>query len=174
MEEKNYKKNGIKILILFVIAFLFIMFLPNIRSNIHIKKYERAQQEKIDKLEEEQEIKEKKNTLSTMICSASTDEVPSFNLSYNKNGLQKYTKIESQEVKNEKEELASCEEETKNTQKGIEIKCELNNGTLTKSTTYDFTKMNENDIKNNIFDFKYKESTTKIKNELENKEYTCG
>lgn len=174
MEEKNYKKNSIKILILFIIAFIFIMFLPELRTTIKIKNYEKQQQIKLDQKQEEEAEQEKKNTLNTMICSSSSDEDPSYNLAYNKNGLQKYTKIENKDAENEEEELSSCEEEAKNVQKGIEIKCEVNNGTLSKSTTYDFTKMNESDIKNNIFDFKYKESTAKIKSELESKKYTCG
>lgn len=172
MEDKKYKKNAIKIIILFILAFIFIMFLPELRTTIKIKNYEKKQQIKLEQKKEEEEQKEKKNTLDTMICSPKTDTEPGFNIAYNKNGLQKYTRIDSEETKTENLPEECTKED--NVIKGIEIKCEINNGTLIKSTTYDFKKINEQDRKDNIFDFKYNESISKIRKELESKEYTCG
>lgn len=175
MEEKSNKKNNIKIIILFILAFIFIMFLPQLRSYIHIKEYEQVEQEKLNKKQEEETKEQQKNTLSTMICSPSSDNEVDYYLSYNKNGLQKYTKVESYEVEaNEQEKLEECEKEQESTETGIEIKCEVNNGTFSKSTTYDFTKMKESYRKDNIFDFTYNDSINKIKTNLENREYTCG
>ena len=174
MDEKKLKRNRVKIIILFIISFAFIMFLPEIRSTIKIRQYEKTQQEQINKNKQEEEKKNKENTLSTIICASEVDTAADYTLLYNKNGLQKYIKITKEQVIEEEQEekLKTCTEEE--TEKGITIKCEVNNKTLSKSVEYDFTKMDDNYRKNNIFDFDYKESAEKIKKELENKEYTCG
>ena len=176
MDEKKYKRNAIKIIILFILIFVFIIFLPDIRSTVNIKKYEKKQQEQINKNKKEEEKQKSQNTLNTIICAAKVEKDPNYSLFYNKNGLQKYIKVTQEEIddKSKEEKLNECSKEQDENDKGITTNCEVNNKVLSKSITYDFTKMDESYRKNNIFDFDYNESVEKIKKELENKEYTCG
>ena len=171
--EENSNKSRVGLIILFILAFVFIMFLPNIRSTIKIKQYEKKQEELLNKKEEEESQKEKHTVLNTMICSKDDS---SYSLQYKSIGLQAYTKVESKEISEESKEetLKECEKEQESNAKGIETKCEVNNKVLTKSVTYDFTKMDEKYRKENIFDYKYNESIETIKSSLVNKEYTCG
>ena len=57
--EENSNKSRVGLIILFILAFVFIMFLPNIRSTIKIKQYEKKQEELLNKKEEEESQKEK-------------------------------------------------------------------------------------------------------------------
>ena len=171
MEEQN--KSRIGIVILFILSFVFIMFLPNIRSTIRIKQYEKEQKEELDRKQEEESQKAKHTTLNTIICSI---DDTSYSLQYKSSGLQKFIKVESKEIESDKKDelLKECEKEQEENAKGIETKCEVNNKVLTKSVTYNFVQMDEKYRKDNIFDYKYNESIEKIKSSLVSKGYTCG
>jgi len=173
MDNTNYKKKGIGLFLLFVLAFALIMFLPNIRQSIMEKQYEKENEASIDKKQEEVEQKEKHEKVSNMICSLDND---SYSFSYKSSGLQKYSKTVTKEVEKEEETevLETCKKEQEENEKGIEIKCEVNNGSFVKIVSYDFTTMSEQYRKDNIFEFKYGDSVETIKSDLEKKGYTCG
>ena len=92
MDNTNYKKKGIGLFILFVLAFALIMFLPNIRQSIMEKQYEKENEASIDKKQEEVEQKEKHEKVSNVICSLDND---SYSFSYKSSGLQKYSKTDN-------------------------------------------------------------------------------
>ena len=173
MDNTNYKRKGIGLFILFVLAFVLIMFLPNIRQTVMERQYEKEKNISVDKKQEEEEEKEKHEKVSTMICSL---DVVSYSFSYKTSGLQKYSKTESKEVQEEEETqaLEECQKEEEEKVSGVETKCELNNKSLTKVMSYDFTAMTAAYRKDNLFEFKYGDSIETIKSDLENKGYTCG
>lgn len=173
MDNTNYKKKGILLFLLFAVAFTLIMFLPNIRTAIMEKQYEKEHHKKAEQVAEEETEQKKHESVSTMICSL---DIVSYSFYYKSSGLQKYSKTETIEISEEEkdEQLEICKKEQEDNNKGVETKCEINNGLLVKAVIYDFTTMNTQYRKDNIFEFAYNSSVETIKTDLTKKGYTCG